>query len=124
MNDIEIYIRDPDPTAIKGWLGNRFDEVKLTPFPSGKGYTGAAEKNGHSIPVKLFLNAAGKYASLLFESDETPWADDLSCAREAWQALGKETRCATGEWQENAEEEDDLWWRINEDGETQVRWQV
>lgn len=124
MNDIEIYVKDPDPAALEAWLASHFDQVNLTPFPSGKGYAGSAERDGQQIPIKIFMQAVGKYASVLLESTKTPWNSDLSCAREAWQALGKEVRCATGEWQENADIEDDLWWSISEKGETQVRWQV
>lgn len=123
MNDIEIYIREPDPAAIEAWLKSRFDEISLTPLPNGKGYKGFAKKDGQRVPVRLFLNAVGKYASLLLESPNTPWENDLDCARDAWTSLSQETRCATGEWQENAEEEEDLWWVINEKGENQVRWQ-
>lgn len=122
MNDIEIYIRDPAPKAIEAWLQSHFEYVELAPFPAGKGFKGHVGNTSQKVPVKLFMNAVGKYASLLLESPDTPWQNDLSCARDAWQALGKEVRCATGEWQENAEVEEDLWWVLNEEGEKQIRW--
>jgi hypothetical protein len=124
MNDIEIYIKDPDPQAVEAWLQRHFGCFRLMPSPSGKVFGGQGERNEQSVPVKLFLGAVGKYASLCFDSPESPWDSDLGCARDAWQALGREIRCATGEWQEGSEVEDGLWWSLTEKGETQIQWRV
>ena len=124
MNDIEIYIKDPDAQAVEDWLKQEFDQFELSPSPNGKAYTGHGVKEDKRIPVKLFPNAVGKYASLCFDSEESPWQNDLDCARDAWKTLGKEVRCATGEWQEGSEVEDEPWWSLNEDGEQQIKWQV
>ena len=69
--------------------------------------------------------AVGKWHCLLLESDATPWADDLACARAAHQALGVEIRCAPGGWQEEeAEEEADRWIRVSADGEEEIVWRT
>ena len=124
MNDIEIYMRDPDQAKLEAWLAASFERIELRPFPSGNGYSGVGELAGQKIPLKLFFKAVGKYATLLVESTDGPWQDDMSCARDAWAALGKEVRYATTNWKEGEPVDDDLWWSLTEAGETQVHWKI
>jgi hypothetical protein len=51
-----------------------------------------------NIPVTWLPKAVGKWNSLYLESDQTPWADDIACARAAFAALNVEVRCAPGSW--------------------------
>ena len=77
------------------------------------------------IPVIWLPKAVGKWHSLLLDSDDTPWADDLECARAAFAALGVEVRCAPGGWdEEESEEEADHWIRISADGEENIVWRT
>ncbi len=70
-------------------------------------------------------NAVGKWHCLLLESDATPWADDIACARAAHQALGVQVRCAPGGWSEDEAEDDaDRWIRIDADGEQEIVWRT
>lgn len=122
MNDREIYIKDPDVQAVENWLREHFEQLHLEPSPNGKVFSGQGERDGQPVPLKLFLGAVGKYASLCFDAPTTPWDSDLGCAREAWQALGKEIRCSVGEWQEGSDADDEFWWHLNNEGETQIKW--
>ncbi|QCF26449.1 hypothetical protein [Hydrocarboniclastica marina] len=122
MNDIEIYLKDPDPAAVQDWLERHFDRVQLSVSGNGKAHTGHAELKGRSVPVKLFLKAVGQYASLLFDGPDTPWDDDLSCARDAHSSLGVEVRCAADAWHEGEDMHDELWWSLSEKGERQIQW--
>ncbi|MFE8073209.1 hypothetical protein QQM79_19275 [Marinobacteraceae bacterium S3BR75-40.1] len=123
QSDIEIYIRDVDIEALKQWLEQRFDAVDLSPLDNNAGYKGAVVSGDHRVPVSLFFRAGGnRYSSLTFDSSHTPWETDLACAREAFEALGTEIRCSTGEWQEGMPEENEYWWRIDARGEKKARW--
>ena len=78
-----------------------------------------------NIPVTWLPKAVGKWNSLYLESDQTPWADDVACARAAHAALGVEVRCAPGGWvEEDGEEDADRWIRISADGEEEITWRT
>lgn len=118
--DIEIYLKDADHQAITAWL-----EQAIGPCSDWqqKGQTYKCQCNG--IPVTWLPKAVGKWHSLLLESDTTPWADDLACARAAFAALDVEIRCAPGSWQEDESEENtDRWIRISTDGEEDIVWRT
>ncbi|MCE6983658.1 hypothetical protein EI534_41180, partial [Pseudomonas frederiksbergensis] len=69
--------------------------------------------------------AVSKWNSLYLESDQTPWADDIECARAAFAALNVEVRCAPGSWvEEEGEEDADRWIRISADGEEEITWRT
>lgn len=123
MQDIEIYLRNADPTALEAWLRERFKSVSLTPLPNNGGLQGQVGFEDRKIPVRLFFNAAGKqFSSLWFQSCETPWEDDLACARDVHRALGIEVRCMAEGWTEGMEESDGLWWVIRDGEEKQRHW--
>ncbi len=99
--DIEIYVKDADQPAIGAWLAEAIGPCSEW---RRQGQTFKCQAAG--IPVTWVPNAVGKWHSLLLESDQTPWTDDIACAHAAHQALGVEIRCAPGSWQEEEGEED------------------
>ena len=108
--DIEIYLKDADVDhrAIVAWLG-----AALGPC------TDWVQK-GQTYKCK-----AGNVPSLYLESDQTPWDDDIACARAAFAALNVEVRCAPGTWvEEEGEESADRWMRISADGEEEITWKT
>ena len=112
--DIEIYLKDADVDhkAIAAWLG-----AALGPCSDWvqKGQTYKCKAG--NVPVTWLPKAVGKWNSLYLESDQTPWDDDIACARAAFVALNVEVRCAPGTWvEEEGEESADTWIRISEDG--------
>ena len=118
--DIEIYLRDASQEAVGEWLAEAIGPCSAW---QQKGQT--FKCNAAGIPVTWLPKAVGKWHCLFLESDATPWADDLACARAAHQALGVEIRCAPGGWQEEeAEEEADRWMRVSADGEEEIVWRT
>ncbi len=68
----------------------------------------------------------GKWHSLLLESDNTPWHDDLECAQAAAVQLKINVRCAPGSWQEaDGETDADRWLQVNADGTVEtITWRT
>ncbi len=78
-----------------------------------------------NVPVTWMPKAVGKWNSLFLESDQTPWDDDIACARDAFKALNVEVRCAPGSWEEAQGEDDaDRWIRVSADGEEEITWRT
>ncbi|MBT8768594.1 hypothetical protein [Metapseudomonas boanensis] len=118
--DIEIYLKDADQEAVTNWLNDALGAC--TPWQQ-KGQTFKCLAG--DIPVTWLPKAVGKWHSLYFESDASPWEDDLGCARAAFTALGVEIRCAPGGWQEVQGEEDaDRWIKVNAEGEQEILWRT
>lgn len=118
--DIEIYLKDADHTAVSEWLNKAIGPVTQW---QQRGQTFKCTAAG--IPVTWVPKAVGRWSSLLLESDQTPWADDLSCAKEAFSALGCQIRCAVGGWQEDdAEGDDDLWLKVDAEGVSEITWRT
>ncbi|MDY7559321.1 hypothetical protein QN382_11135 [Pseudomonas sp. 10B1] len=118
--DIEIYLKDHDVDykAVAAWLSGAI------------GPCSEWEKKGQTykciagdIAVTWLPKAVGKWNSLYLESDQTPWEDDIACARAAFAALSVEVRCAPGTWiEEESDETADRWIRISSDGEEEIVW--
>lgn len=118
--DIEIYLKDVDLDAVSQWLSSTLGACSEW---QKKGQT--FKCHAGNVPVTWLPNAVGKWHSLYFESDATPWADDLQCARAAHAALSVQIRCAPGSWVEDeADEQADQWIKIDEHGETEITWRT
>lgn len=118
--DIEIYLRDAELPAISAWL-----EGCLGARPEWQAKGAMFRSQVAGIPLLWLPRAVGKWHCLLLESDATPWADDLSCAREAFAALNVEVRCMPGSWQEaDGEENADLWLSVGPEGEREIQWRT
>ena len=118
--DIEIYLKDASQEAISAWLSEA-----LGPCSEWQQRGQTLKCQAGAIPVVFLPKAVGKWHSLMLESDATPWADDIACARAAFAALGVEIRCSTGGWEEEQGEEDaDLWIKVNAEGEQEFIWRT
>jgi len=120
--DIEIYLKDADVDhkAITTWLS-----TALGPCTAWAQKGQVWKCSAGDIPVTWVPLAVGKWNSLFLESDRTPWADDLACARAAHQALKVEVRCAPGTWvEEESDEQADRWIRVSADGEEEITWRT
>lgn len=91
--DIEIYLKDATHQKIAAWLCTALGEC--TEWEQ-KGQTWKCTAG--KVPVTWLPKAVGKWSSLYLESDQTPWDDDIACARDAFKALNEEVRCAPGTW--------------------------
>ena len=120
--DIEIYLKDADVDhkQIAEWLAQAIGPCSEW---KQKGHTFKCQAG--NIPVTWLPKAVGKWNSLYLESDQTPWADDVACARAAFAALGVEVRCAPGGWvEEDGEEDADRCVRISADAEEEITWRT
>ena len=118
--DIEIYLKDATHQKIAAWLCTALGEC--TEWEQ-KGQTWKC--NAGTVPVTWMPKAVGKWNSLYLESDQTPWEDDIACARDAFKALNVEVRCAPGTWvEEDGEEDADRWIRVSADGEEEITWRT
>jgi hypothetical protein len=118
--DIEIYLKDAERDAVAQWLGEA-----LGPCSDWQQKGQTFKCRAGDVPVTWLPNAVGKWHSLYLESDTTPWADDLACARAAYAALGVQVRCAPGTWVEDeSDEEADRWIKVDADGETEIIWRT
>ncbi|MFJ7883793.1 hypothetical protein ACIQYF_09805 [Pseudomonas sp. NPDC096917] len=119
--DIEIYLKESVTYKdVADWLST----VLGTCSPwTQKGQVWKCTAG--EVPVTWMPKAVGKWNSLYLESDQTPWDDDIACARDAFKALNVEVRCAPGTWvEEEGEETADNWIRISADGEEEITWRT
>lgn len=116
--DIEIYLKECGREEISHWLSEAIGPCSEW---QQRGQTFQCRAAG--IPVVWLPKAVGAWHSLLLESDETPWDDDIACAQAAFAALGCEVRCAPGSWSEEQGEADaDRWIKVNAAGSEEFLW--
>ena len=114
--DIEIYIKESNREALSAWLS------------AALGAPCQWQQKGRvsrcvcaNIPIVYFEQAVGKWHSLLLESADTPWSDDLQCAQAAAAHLQANVRCAPCSWQETDGEADaDRWLQVSADGSVET----
>lgn len=111
--DIEIYLKDTDRVTVGQWLTKQLN-APCTWQQKGRVFHCVCA----GIPITWFERAVGAWHSLLLESAQTPWQDDLQCAQAAATHLQVSVRCAPGGWQEaDGEEDADRWLQVNADGQ-------
>ncbi|MBM6551654.1 hypothetical protein [Marinomonas ostreistagni] len=120
--DIEIYLLSCPTERIINWLEQDFSILDMR--KAGDMATKLVlEHEHHEIPVTILEQAAGKrFTSVWFDSELTPWQSDMECAKRAFEFLQCEIRCNYQGWQEDLEDDPDLWWRINANGEGTYIW--
>ncbi|MGB0781742.1 MAG: hypothetical protein ACPGRG_01150 [Marinomonas sp.] len=113
QTDIEIYVLSCPTEKIINWLESTFTLVKKS-APSSLCSKVTVIMNDHDVEVTILEQAAGKrFTSIWFNSDQTPWENDITCAKQAFNALNCEVRCNFQGWEEEGEQDPDQWWRIN-----------
>ncbi|MGM0953467.1 MAG: hypothetical protein ACQEW7_10865 [Pseudomonadota bacterium] len=123
MQDLEIYIRDLEASAVSDWLNSQLDGLELNDGDVSNVVKGSARYAGERLRISLYPGAFGKrFTCLLLEGEALPWNSDLDCARSAWEALRTEIRCSPGEWKEGDPVEEEKWWRLDDRGEQKVVW--
>jgi hypothetical protein len=121
--DIEIYTLSCPTEKIIAWLEETFTLVKKS-TPSKLCSKITVSSDGNDIEVTILEQAAGKrFTSIWFDSDKTPWEDDMTCARQVFQSLNCEVRCNFQGWEEEGNQDPDQWWRINSYGEGPFIWE-
>ena len=120
--DIEIYVRETDVERLRGWLEKRLGTLLAEPS-RGAMRRYSVDVGGITVPVRITTGAVGTaWTCVWLDSPDTPWADDLACARDCHAFLGCEVRCAAGGWQDG--EDPDAFIRITAEGEAPVSWKT
>ena len=119
--DIEIYAKDIDFKQIEDWLSKHFKSVERKDVVTKK-----SEARIHLLAdgeeVLVFGNAMGKYSSIWFKKNTSPWDTDVDCARNACKELDTQIRCSNSGWEEG-QPADSQWWRVTEaEGEMLIEW--
>jgi hypothetical protein len=122
QTDIEVYVLSCPTENIIAWLETSFTLVKKTPHgPLCAKLTLLWQ--GNELEATILEQAAGKrFTSIWFDSDKTPWENDIACAKQVFEALDCEVRCNFQGWEEEGNQDPDLWWRINHHGEGPFIW--
>ena len=120
--DIEIYLLSCSNDKIIEWLQSRFKIIEQKSVNASLLSLKVAY-NACEFEVQILEQAAGKrFTSVWFNSDQTPWQDDVECAKSAYQALNCEVRCNIASWSETEEQDPDQWWHINQYEEGPFIW--
>jgi hypothetical protein len=117
QSDIEIYVKNTSAASAEKWLqamGWNTDAAIINRTTTKV----IVNTDDNTFPV--FVVSSGKFISIWFQSEQTPWGNDLDCAKQAWQHFGKEIRASQGGWVED--KKDDRWWKIDGEGETLIDW--
>lgn len=119
--DIEIYIKKPDPEEIVAWLQQALGETTYHGTVKTGLHHYSVQYQDKALPVMIFPKAAGKaYTSVWFDTPDTPWQDDLDCAKAAADFLKTEVRCTRGGWSES--QDPDEWLKVTDQGVEEIIW--
>lgn len=122
QTDIEIYLLSCSTENIMAWLEEEFVLIKKNEISKLCSKV-IVNSNGSDIEVTILKQAAGKrFTSVWFDSDQTPWKNDIDCAKQAFKSLNCEVRCNLQTWEEGGEQDPDQWWQINAHGEGPFIW--
>lgn len=123
--DIEIYVKNATADALLSWLNKSFETANIPDLTEAKLNEGQMIKGSvnSTIPLVVTPKAAGKaFTSIWFQSDDTPWPDDLSCAESFLEHHDLEVRCSASTWTEEEQENEEKWWSLTQDNRKLVRW--
>lgn len=122
QSDIEIYLLSCPQERILDWLQQTFTHLE-TPRTHNAQTLLVVQHQQQAINVTITEQAAGKkFTSVWFDSPNTPWANDIDCARQAYAAMACEVRCINSSWQEDESTDPDQWWKINQYEEGPFIW--
>ena len=116
--DIEVYVKGTSEEQLVEWLGTALGSTEY----KGKLQCGLqhyqVSHNGKCLPVMIMPAVVGKaWNSVWFDTPDTPWQDDISCAQQMAKELNTEIRCIRSGWDE--EQDPDEWLKVLPDGSTE-----
>jgi len=118
--DIEIYVKSCSVASIEKWLSS-CGSALVSVFSQGATHEYQLTLNAIQITVLVHEKVAGKaWTSVWFKSDNTPWSNDLECARTATVALDAQVRCIAGGWADG--DDPDEWWKLEKGEESLIQW--
>lgn len=120
--DIEIYLLSCPTDKILDWLERHFSITSKQQVDANSIQL-TLQMQEQQFSAQILEQAAGKrFTSVWINSPNTPWKTDIECAKDAYATLGCEVRCCHSGWQEDSDEDPDLWWHINQYDEGPFIW--
>lgn len=121
--DIEIYIKNTEADQIIAWLESLTNSVIIDKQDSNSSAL-SLSFNTATIQARIQHNVSGKaWSSLWFKQNETPWDNDLDCAKAASLALTAQVRCVKSGWSDQEDiSDDEQWWKIEDSEAVLISW--
>jgi hypothetical protein len=132
QTDIEVYIKSVSPDAIKAWLESvtaSLDVQSSTPkrqaywatFIQPAGAKSETLDKHKEFEIIVLSKVQSNFSSVWFNTKNTPWASDKTCAQAAFEYFQSAVRCVASGWQEG--DAPDQWLHIDAAGEDTIDWQ-
>jgi hypothetical protein len=121
--DIEIYIKNTEPDQIIAWLNSLTNNLLIDKQDSNSTAL-SLSFNTATIQARIQQNVSGKaWSSLWFKQNETPWDNDLDCAKAASIALTTQVRCVKSGWSDQEDiSDEEQWWKIEDNETVLISW--
>ncbi|GGK78919.1 hypothetical protein [Amphritea balenae] len=120
--DIEIYIKDRSLDQIIKWL-EQVCHTLHRDYEQGQVHHFIGMLDQQEVPVMVHEKVSGKaWTSVWFNSDQTPWMQDLDCAKQAASELDTQIRCIASGW--NTGDDPDEWWKIEQGNTEKIQWRT
>ena len=120
--DLELYILNADPEAVLSWLQQDIGALEAIKTTEHLIQWRCQNSDGESMDIHLTFKAEKNFASLWFKQNKTPWDNDLSAGRRAFEVMGQEVRCSDSGWKEDSASDDGGWIQLNHNGEKPFSW--
>ncbi len=116
--DIEVYVKGKSEEELVEWLTTALGTAEYQGKKQGGLLHYQVSYQDKQLPVLIMPAVVGKaWNSLWFDTPDTPWEDDLSCAKQIAKELETEVRCIRSGWDE--EQDPDEWLKVLSDGTTE-----
>jgi hypothetical protein len=121
QSDIEIYVKSVSPDAIKAWLESCTSSLHVKIFsPKRQSYWATFTGATQEFEILVLNKVDANFSSVWFNTTNTPWANDKTCAQQAFVHFQSSVRCVVSGWQEG--DAPDQWLSIDADGEHLIDW--
>lgn len=105
--DLELYLLKADTDRLQNWLVEQLGDMVTDNAGNGRFCWRHAATN---MTVIYTEKAEKNFGCLWFKTNQTPWKNDLECARAIHAAMGVEVRCAASEWSEGTNDDEQPGW--------------
>ena len=122
--DLEIYIKSRSAEQVIEWLEKVCDSVQVL-TKTATSCELELQFGEQYMSASLQQKVSGKaWSSLWFKSNPTPWNTDLDCALVASEHMATQIRCIKASWEDNEEDDqsDEQWWRVEEREQQLISW--
>lgn len=120
--DLEIYILNAEPEAVFNWLQQDIAQLEVIKSTDTVTQWRCQLTEEDVMDIHLTHKAEKNFASLWFKQNKTPWNDDLSAGRRAFEVMNQEVRCSDSGWEEESSGDEGGWIKINHNGEKPFEW--